>query len=220
VAQVGAAKVEGKSPERKQCVLVPNGLYVGMLAGYSLPKQYPKYENKNEKDWKMFLWWVLTHDHTLTKLPNFSAALFGVPCVQPEGYETGVPKYFYNPDNGQISAYTSFVYAMRGGNVSKEEIVAEAMDYDLDEFVSRPAYLFIEQGKPNPETKLVTQRVKTITPVDTRAYNAVKEIIDNRSIAYTEESHLAYLESPKPVYLGEDDYVEPEVGSTEDLVPF
>lgn len=218
MAQLGNSKAKSGGQDRKQVVLVPNGLYAGMFGGYTLPKEYPGYQGASPS-WKMFVWWVLTHDRTNTQLPRFSSALLNIPCVVPEGQSEGVPKLFYDPESQKMSSYVAFMYAMKGGKVNHEDLVNNPDDPDFDEFVGKPAILFIQQGKPAPNG-LVTQKVTSIQPADTSAQNAILPLWKSKVVSFTEHTLLAYLSSPAPSYEGETEDTSQEIEDDTELIPF
>jgi hypothetical protein len=218
------AKGEGDSSKR-QVVLVPDGLSVGMLAGYSLPKAYKSFEVGKPDEWKMFAWFTLTHDRTNTQLKHFSSALLTIKCIVPEGGTEGAPKLYYDSESGFISGYVALLYAMLGGKLSQAEIARGEEDYDLDDFIGLPTILFTKRGKANKDG-FITQKVQQLQPADGGVKKALFDLWSNKEVAVGENG-LAYLKSPSPAYEDEvSGETSPEIEGEgqayddEDVVPF
>jgi hypothetical protein len=193
----------GGSVDTRQVVRVGNGLFGGLFAWYTLPKAYAKYQSE-ETEQKFFAGFVVTHDRANKKLANFGSALMTVR-----------PKFFYDPESGMKSAYVSLLYALQGGRVSYEDIVSGG-GKDLDEFIGRPAILFLKEGNNPDKNQNYVTKVTSIDAPDDGLLAAIMPLYKTREIGHQEKSGLAFLKSPTYVY-EEDAVIVP--GSTGGSIP-
>lgn len=180
--------------ERKQLVRLPNGLYGGMFAWYSLPKTRTKFQSEETEE-VFYCGFVITHDRTNTQLPHKSEAILTVR-----------PKRFYNEITGMKSGEVSLLYALHGGKLSYQE-VCDLPDQDFDELIGRPAILFVEQNTKADKNGLFGHRVKGIEPPDAGLRKAMTPLWKARKVGMSHD--LARLESPAPEY--QDDLSKDEV---------
>lgn len=198
MAKITPERVDGGSFEVKQPVRLERSIYGGMLARYSLPKMYQKYQS-NEMEEKFGLTFVVTHDKADRELPRFSEAFTMVRT-----------KLFYNPESGMKSALTAILFALFGGKKTLEEIVEMDLP-DFDEFIGKPVQLFIEpQAKPD-KNGVVGNKVSEVQPPSKDLARAIKPLWEAKETAYTEKNGLLYLTKPAAQF--------EEIGGGSDSIP-
>ncbi len=191
MARISAPIVDTTSEtpfEREQVVRLPAGLYGGMFAWYSLPKEYPKFQSEGT-EMRFFAGFVLTHDRSNTQLPFFGEAIMGIR-----------PKRYFDAKTGMISAYVSFLYALLAGKVPMEEIAAmpDADLPDLDSLIGRPVLLTIEPHTKPDKHGLYGAKVKNIDPTDAGLWKAIKPLYEAKQEIANGRDQTWRLQVPKP----------------------
>ena len=190
MARIIAPNIESSETpfERAQIVRLPAGLYGAMFAWYSLPKEYPKFQSDGT-ELKFFAGFVLTHDRSNNQLPFFGEAIMGIK-----------PKRYFNAENGMISAYVSFLYALLAGKVPMEKIVAmtDGELPDLDELIGRPVLLTTEPNAKPDKHGIYGTRVKKIDPMDAGLWRAIKPLYEARKQIANGRDMTWRLSSPRP----------------------
>ncbi len=190
MARIIAPNIESSETpfERAQIVRLPAGLYGAMFAWYSLPKEYPKFQSDGT-ELKFFAGFVLTHDRSNNQLPFFGEAIMGIK-----------PKRYFNAENGMISAYVSFLYALLAGKVPMEKIVAmtDGELPDLDELIGRPVLLTIEPHAKPDKHGTYGAKVKKIDPMDAALWKAIKPLYDAKQEIANGRDQTWRLQVPKP----------------------
>ena len=159
-----------------------------MFAWYSIPKEYPKFQSEGT-ELKFFVGFVLTHDRSNNQLPFFGEAIMGIK-----------PKRYFNAENGMISAYVSFLYALLAGKVSMEQIVAmnDGELPDLDDLIGRPVLLTIEPNAKPDKHGIYGTRVKKIDPMDAGLWKAIKPLYESKKQVANGRDMTWRLSSPRP----------------------
>ena len=190
MARIPAPNIESSETpfERAQVVRLPAGLYGAMFAWYSIPKEYPKFQSEGT-ELKFFVGFVLTHDRSNNQLPFFGEAIMGIK-----------PKRYFNAENGMISAYVSFLYALLAGKVSMEQIVAmnDGELPDLDDLIGRPVLLTIEPNAKPDKHGIYGTRVKKIDPMDAGLWKAIKPLYESKKQVANGRDMTWRLSSPRP----------------------
>lgn len=190
MARIPAPNIESSETpfERAQVVRLPAGLYGAMFAWYSIPKEYPKFQSEGT-ELKFFAGFVLTHDRSNNQLPFFGEAIMGIK-----------PKRYFNAENGMISAYVSFLYALLAGKVSMEQIVAmnDGELPDLDDLIGRPVLLTIEPNAKPDKHGIYGTRVKKIDPMDAGLWKAIKPLYESKKQVANGRDMTWRLSSPRP----------------------
>lgn len=173
---------------REQVVRLPAGMYGGMFAWYSLPKEYPKYQSEG-MEMRFFCGFVLTHDRANNRLPFFGEAIMGVK-----------PKRFYDSHTGMVSSYVSLLNALLAGRVPMEKIATmpEAETPDLDDLIGRPVLLTIEPHAKPDKNGIFGAKVKKIDPMDAALWRAIKPLYDDREMTANGRDCTLRLASPHP----------------------
>lgn len=180
MAIIASPKASGDF-ERKQVARLPKiGLYGGFLSHYTLPKIYStKYGEKEQ----MVFRFVVTHDQAYRKLPKNSSAFVKVTNTLNEK-----------------SNLVGVLYALFGGKRSKDEIVNGDGAYDYDNFIARPASLFLQPYETPDKDGLFGNLVKGIEPADDEMKAALKSLYEARVVKTNEKTGLHYLASPCEEY--------------------
>lgn len=192
-----------KTFDKRQIVRVTNGLYGGLFAWYSLPKDYPKYKKPEETEQKFFAGFVLTHDRSNQQLPHFSQASLGVK-----------PKLFYNAESNMVSTYTQLLYVLNGGKLTREEICSR-QDWDLDEFIGKPAILFVQENNGQDANSNYTSRITSMEPADNDLIKVVLPLYKERK---TEEQDIKGTIVTRLVYPAPEFEEDVEDGQTSEVV--
>ena len=191
MAKISAPIVDSSgdsSFDREQVVRLPAGLYGGMFAWYSLPKEYPKYQAEGT-EMRFFAGFTLTHDRSNQQLPYFGEAIMGIK-----------PKRYFNAETGMISSYVSFLYALLAGKVPMEKIVAMTDEElpDLDELIGRPVLLTVEPHAKPDKHGIYGTKVKKIDPMDAALWKAIKPLYDAKQEIANGRDQTWRLQVPKP----------------------
>ncbi len=190
MARIPAPNIESSETpfERAQVVRLPAGLYGAMFAWYSIPKEYPKFQSEGT-ELKFFAGFVVTHDRSNNQLPFFGEAIMGIK-----------PKRYFNAENGMISAYVSFLYALLAGKVPMEQIVAmnDGELPDLDDLIGRPVLLTIEPNAKPDKHGIYGTRVKKIDPMDAGLWKAIKPLYESKKQVANGRDMTWRLSSPRP----------------------
>ena len=190
MARIPAPNVESSETpfEHTQTVRLPAGLYGAMFAWYSLPKEYPKFQSEGT-ELKFFAGFVLTHDRSNNQLPFFGEAIMGIK-----------PKRYFNAENGMISAYVSFLYALLAGKTQMETIIgmSDSELPDLDELIGRPVLLTVEPNAKPDKRGIYGMRVKKIDPMDSGLWRAMKPLYEARKQVANGRDMTWRLSSPHP----------------------
>lgn len=193
--KIAAARSESSGQEFQQPVKLQRGLYGGMLARYSAPKLYQKYQSTDTEE-KFFVSCVVTHDAAGRELPYFSEAFAGIRT-----------KAFYDSAKGFKSTFVAFWEALMNGKMTPDEIVdaAEANELpDLDDKIGQPIRMFIiPSQKPNKngilENKIDTQNGGFERP-DALFAKAILPLYNTIDKRYSEKSGLMYLAKPTTAF--------------------
>lgn len=179
-----------KEFEPRQATIIPAGLYGGMFAWYSLPKEYPKFQEAGTET-KFYVGFVITHDRAYRQLPAFSAAMRGIK----------VKSLFYSSKSGMKSGYLELLYALLGGKKGLEEISWFKPEEipDLDTLIGRPVTLFVEPGARPDKDGVTTNRITGLEPADRDLLKAIKPLYDSKVVERTEKGTMR-LTSPAVAY--------------------
>lgn len=191
--------------ERKQVVKLKTGLYAGLFARYSIPKQYQKFNEEGTEE-KFFVSFVVTHDAAANQLPYFSEAFAGIRT-----------KIYYDAQSGRMSSYVALLNAIGGSELNPDKILelAHAGSLpDLDELIGRPALLFITPSPKADKNGLFANKIDTMRggfdKVNPAVWKAIKPIWQAAEYETGDNAgqHIRYLAKPVTAYQEDVDAVE------------
>jgi hypothetical protein len=164
-------------------VIVPKrGIYGAFLARYTMPKEYTSKWGTKEK---LGFGFVITHDQAYRELPKYADAFRLVPNT-----------LFFDAKKLTSSNLVEYLYALRGGRKTKDEIVSASEIYDYDDFIGRPVLLLAEPGQNPDADGIYYNNILGIDPIDTEMHAAMKPLLAKIEIATNEKSALKYVKSP------------------------
>lgn len=200
-----SAPVTEVSPDQeyKQVVKLKNGLYGGMFARYSQPKEYDTFD-RTAKEMKFYVSFVVTHDAAAQQLKYFSEAFTGIRL-----------KIYYDPTSGRMSSYVAFLAAISGKEWTPAAVVEAARNGklpDLDTLIGRPAQLYISPAAKADKKGLYVNNIDTmrggfekVTPVLAKA---IHPLFKAAEFDHNKEDGRCFLVKPTTAY--QEDVVEEE----------
>ena len=181
--------------EYKQVVKLKSGLYGGLFARYSEPKQYAKFEGEGT-ELQFFVSFIVTHDAAANQLPYFSEAFARIK-----------PKIYFDPGTGRMSTYVAFLAAISEKGSTPASVVEAAKNGklpDLDTLIGRPARLFIAPAQKADKHGNFANKIDTMRggfeKVDVALAKAIHPLFKASEVAYTKDGKMAYLAKPVTAY--------------------